>query len=112
MQRESTRALVLKPSGGKSGAHAPPGIRTVKITLDKAFDLIEGHPSLVQLQTFTDLDRASLPLRHSHDACGSVQRNGIGSGWRSASEEDGAGVGVSPITYHTVEGLGMMVGEK
>jgi hypothetical protein len=38
MQRESPRALVLKPSGKKSGAHAPHRI----FVLDNAFDLIDG----------------------------------------------------------------------
>jgi hypothetical protein len=39
-----TGALVLNLSGAISGAHAPQRICVAKIALDKAFDLIEGHP--------------------------------------------------------------------
>ena len=57
MQRQSSRALVLNPSGDPSGAHAPPGIPLLEIVLDKAFFLIEGHPALVEkLASTLDID--------------------------------------------------------
>ena len=75
MQRESTRALVLKPSGGKSGAHAPPGIRTVKITLDKAFDLIEGHPVFIDCSDFALLIQENPSSCHPPKAVGRPLEN-------------------------------------
>jgi hypothetical protein len=45
MQREVKKALVLNQAGKRRGAHAPPRI----FLLDKAFDLIEGHPRFTPL---------------------------------------------------------------
>ncbi len=44
IQREFSSVLVLNRLGANKGAHAPP--RKI-VSLDNAFDLIEGHPSHV-----------------------------------------------------------------
>ena len=61
MQRESTGALVLNPSGETSGARACTG----DLCLDKAFVLIEGHPPSVPWALSVQILVSPLPVAGS-----------------------------------------------